>query len=389
MGRFHFESANAETVSAELIRLRNVVAVSNKNIREVKNCLTASKGFGIEEVREQIERQFAAGAVICDRLDSGCVVINDIKAIIEKYDTLVFSTVFIDEIAYIKNNTSSNGSFDNVFRQYFCDTSEIMNKYINGATVISQIKAAFMETIKNSSYEKYLIKKSIKNIINTTSNDIVIKKPLKKYMDQRGDIETILSLFNDDYPKNPIGKAYKELKFDIDILNTLINDYTNNMEYLNSLESALSQSGFDKGVLHVVMDEIRDDYNNKYAAALNDTFKYGLQTIATEAFKLNPIGKTVLTVLDITELADNTGDSKMDYAAIITYEQEALNSYGQLANKINSGNYTEQELVDFNNMFEICRNIEIIKYETASDFVLGDDYKNSQEAINFYKNLKM
>ena len=137
------------------------------------------------------------------------------------------------------------------------------------------------------------------------------------------------------------------------------------------------------------MNDLRSEYDNKYLAACKKVLGDSMEKLISGALETNIIGATVIKTLDILELVDDKSNDKMEYAAIKTYEKDAMSAYASLGEKINSGNYTEQDLADFYNMFELCRNMEINKYEAALKFVDSEDYNICQEAIKYYSDLTL
>lgn len=390
MSRFHFDEGVADTVVASL---GNVYQNMNDCINALNNIsfeLCDYEGFNIDYAIESIDDEKNIKFRVCtSTIETGINILNLVSERVGFYGQIANSQESIKIVNYVNENKQYNRK-NNVFTKYNGETSHFTEKYCyNFGTVISQMKTSFEQTIKEGSYEKYLIKKSIKDLIAATAEDYSFSMPMNEFMEGKDDIETLMSAFNDKYKSNPFGKLYKEAKYDANIVVTLMNDYNDNMEYLNSLERSLAASGYDSKILNVVMNGIRNDFNNKYLAVAEDVLTYGFEKLVKDGIKTTTIGKAVLTTLDIMEMADQKGGNKMDYSAILNYEKDAFSAYKNLAEKIHNGNYSKQDLADYNNMFELCRNMEINKYKAAMDFVDNDDYKICQEAIKYYTNLTL
>jgi len=390
MSRFHFDESAADTVAVSLGGIMQNIGDCVEPLNRISLELCDYEGFNIGYAIESINEEKNTKFRICiNTLERGYSVLNYVKERVSFYGQLAASQRNIDTLKYIENN-SRNGKLSNIFREYNSATAHFTDKYCyNFGTVVSQIKTSFVETFKNGSYEKYLIKKTIRDLIATTSGDYKFSNPAKDFMKFAGNKDLLFSAFDEKYPKSGFLKYAKEADYDIKIIALLMNDYSDNMEYLNSLERSLLASGFDSKILTSVMNDLRSEYDDKYLAACKKVLGDSIEKLVSGALENNPIGATVITTLDILELVDDKSTDKMDYVAIKTYESDAMLAYASLGEKINSGNYTEQDLADFRNMFELCRNMEISKYEAALKFVDSEDYKICQEAIKYYSDLTL
>lgn len=390
MSRFHFDESAADTIAASLSgviqNIRDCVEPLNSISLQLCDYDGFNIGYAIESINEEKNVKFR---VCINTLESGYNVLNYVKERVSFYSQLAVSQSNIDILKYIEKN-SHNGKLNNIFDEYNSETAHFTDKYCyNFGTVVSQIKTSFVETFKNGSYEKYLIKKTIRDLIATTAGDYKFSNPAKDFMKFAGNKDLLFSAFDKEYPKSGFLKYAKEADYDVKIIASLMNDYSDNMEYLNSLERSLLASGFDSKTLISVMNDLRSEYDNKYLAACKKVLEDNMEKLISGALETNIIGATVIKTLDILELVDDKSNDKMEYAAIKTYERDAMSAYASLGEKINSGNYTEQDLADFYNMFELCRNMEINKYEAALKFVDSEDYNICQEAIKYYSDLTL
>lgn len=82
-------------------------------------------------------------------------------------------------------------------------------------------------------------------------------------------------------------------------------------------------------------------------------------------------------------------DSQKTFVAMQTYSANVSASLEKLGNKITSGDYTQQDLADFKNMFELAKSMRVKMYESALDFTAGEEKAICEEALNYYNNLTM
>ncbi|MCX4374922.1 MAG: hypothetical protein OSJ61_01995 [Lachnospiraceae bacterium] len=334
MSRFHFDESTADTVTSSFCgiiqNIRDCVNALNNISMELCDYEGFNIGYAIESINDEKNVKFR---FCINSLERGYNVLNYVKERVSFYGQLAASQRNIDTLKYIENN-SRNGKLSNIFREYNSATAHFTDKYCyNFGTVVSQIKTSFVETFKNGSYEKYLIKKTIRDLIATTSGDYKFSNPAKDFMKFAGNKDLLFSAFDEKYPKSGFLKYAKEADYDVKIIALLMNDYSDNMEYLNSLERSLLASGFDSKVLTSVMNDLRSEYDDKYLAACKKVSGDSIEKLVSVALENNPIGATVITTLDILELVDDKSTDKMDYVAIKTYESDAMLAYASLGKK--------------------------------------------------------
>jgi len=191
-------------------------------------------------------------------------------------------------------------------------------------------------------------------------------------------------------------KYLKEAKFDIKIIAILASDYSINLEYLASLERTLQSTGMDTEVLNKVMSAMRNDYQNKYLDAVKQMSVQAIKSLSEEALKAYvPGGELVMSIKKYSDIYMNindggkTMDSQKTFVAMQTYSANVSASLEKLGNKIASGDYTQQELADFKNMFELAKSMRVKMYESALEFTAGEEKATCEEALNYYKNLTM
>ena len=324
MSKFHFDETVMDVTASELGTVKDSIDNGVSIILNTGLTIGLQKGFSVEGIFSDLSAEKDKLKYCGERLEEGRNVVTEIKNKISTCNALASS---LEKRAILNYVELCNGRPSDVFRKYNYE-NDFAEKYLSGFDAfkisVSQIKTAALDTIKHGSYERELLCQNIASIIGMSVNDISISIPLsdldKEYLELRKDIDGIVENFNSKYKSNPLCKYYSQLKKDVKLLNYLINDYTDNMEYLESLERTLSASGYESDMVRVVINDIKNDYNNKYEVALGDMISTGVESLATTAIKQSPVGKAVFMTLDIMEFADRKSDEKMDYAAITAYE---------------------------------------------------------------------
>lgn len=406
MSRFHFDKNAITEASSKLDKICMDLSFEYIKFDPLILIVEQCDGFFVEQAAEVLrsERQMLLGFI--DSVKKGQTALNEITAKVEFYSDMVDSEKLRHIVDYA--NAQDPDKLSKMFYIFNAETSFIPEKYFKGVKsfgiAFSQIKTVVLDSIKGGSYEKELLERNLAKIIGSVSENGTFKDFLsgdseemgeflsfsEKYLDYTKDVDGFFKKFCEKYKGNPLIKVYGNIKNDVKLVEYLVNDYSKNMEYLNSLERTLEASGYNKGIVDVVMNEIKQDYNNKYFAAISNFATDTFMSFSEGALEATPIGSGVLLTLDIMEFIDVESDSKMDYAIINSYENDMFFSYEKLEKTIQSGNYTEQDLMDYENMFNFIKTMETQKFNSALDFVKGESDKEiCERAIDYYSNLTM
>lgn len=406
MSRFYFDKNAITGASSKLGKTCSALSFEYFKfdflISNVEHC----EGFEVEQAAEVLRAEKQMLFSFIDSVKRGQTALNEITAKVELYSKMADSEKLRNIVDYA--NAQDPNKLPNMFYIFNVEASFIPEKYFTGwsawGVIFSQIKTALLDTIKGGSYEKELLERNLAKIIGKASENGTLKDFLsgdseemgellsfsEKYLDYTKDVDGFFKKFCEEYKGNPITNVYGSIKNDVKLVEYLVNDYSKNMEYLNSLERTLEASGYDKGIVDVVMNEIKQDYNNKYFAAISNFTTDTFMSFSEGALEATPIGRGVLLTLDIMEFIDIESDSKMDYAIIRAYENDMFFSYEKLEKTIKSGNYTEQDLMDYENMFNFIKTMETQKFNSALDFVKGESDKEiCERAVDYYSNLTM
>lgn len=398
MSRFHFDESAANSLENELKGMVMRMAGISILLQNAELLLIGSDGFNIDYVTECINEEKKRLNLCGEEIQNGVNVLNSVRERVNFYTQFANSSQTVNVLNYVRNNTAPNGTYINPFYEYSSD--RIAEKYFggdNGWFVWSQTWDAFWDTIFNNGYERAIVYETLRSVIDgmneTNSIPDYIGKILDKYeLNQYGSVASLTKELSGIEGFSNIMKYAGEARFDLNMIKLLASDYSINLQYLDSIENTLKETGMDNKVLNDVMTSLRFDYENKYIDALKQTVKKGTITLAEELFKTSKVGKAVLDVRDYVNNFSDGGkanDSRKNFIAITTYSNNMANACEKLGDKIASGSYTQQDIIDFENLFNVTKNLKIKQYTAALDFVDGDDIHYCSEAIDYYQNLSI
>lgn len=399
MSRFHFDEGAAETVMSYFGGIMQNIRDCANALNNISMELNDYEGFNIRYAIESINEEKNVKFRVCiNTLETGYNVLRSIQERVAFYSQLADSSQTAIVLDYVQNNTAPNGTYINPFYKY--SSADITEKYFsdgNGWFIWSQTWDAFWNGIFNNGYERAIVYETLRSVIDgmNEANSIpdYIGKILDKYeLNQYGSAASLTKELSEMEGFSNIMKYAAEARFDLNMIKLLASDYSINLQYLNSIENALKQTGMDNKILNDVMTSLEFDYEHKYIDALKQTVKKGTISLAEECFKTLPGGKAVLDVKDyVNNFVDGgkANDSRKNFIAITTYSNNMANACEKLGDKIASGNYTQQDIIDFENLFNVTKNLKIKQYTSALDFVSEDDVQYCNEAINYYQNLSI
>lgn len=398
MSRFHFDESAADSVETELKGIVMRMAGISIFLQNAELLLIGSEGFDIGYITECINDEKKKLNLCGEKIQNGVSVLNAVRDRINFYTQLADSSQNVIVLNYIHDNTAPNGTYINPFYEYSSD--HIAEKYFgrgNGLFIWSQTWDAFWDTIFNNGYERAIVYETLRSVIDGMNevNSIpdYIGKILDKYeLNQYDSVASLTNELSGIEGFSNIMKYAGEARFDLNMIKLLASDYSINLQYLDSIENALKQTGMDNKILNDVMTSLRFDYEHKYIDALKQTVKKGTISLAEGYFKTLQGGKAVLDIRDYVNNVSDGGkanDSRKNFIAITTYSNNMANACEKLGDKIASGNYTQQDIIDFENLFNATKNLKIKQYTAALDFVDEDDVHYCNEAIDYYQNLSI
>ena len=406
MSRFHFDDNIMENAAASLKAVNQVLGGCLMELILKKTDVQREKGYNINEICNKLGNENDKLKYCCERIVEGAEVINQIKSIAAQYDNKAMYAG-AEVVQYVEAN-SINNRYQDPFFKYTTANSDIVEKYISSNIwnfVRSQTYDAFWATLTRGGYEQSIVYESLRSVIDSLNPDNSIQNQLAGILNKYdlNEIESNVNLAKEKVDElinvdglSDLVKYLKEAKFDIKIIAILASDYSINLEYLASLERTLQSTGMDTEVLNKVMSAMRNDYQNKYLDAVKQMSVQAIKSLSEEALKAYvPGGELVMSIKKYSDIYMNindggkTMDSQKTFVAMQTYSANVSASLEKLGNKITSGDYTQQDLADFKNMFELAKSMRVKMYESALDFTAGEEKAICEEALNYYNNLTM
>lgn len=178
--------------------------------------------------------------------------------------------------------------------------------------------------------------------------------------------------------KKTIGK-YADGVEAIDVASQMIgrvmNDYTEDLEYLESIEQALISSGYNKDVVNDTIQTIKYNYNNQAISALTIGFNKLCEEGTGELIDTYlPTLNLFLAAKDLGCAVSGLGDKTDNLEMIYTtqhYSGSLIQEYENYANIIRTGEYTQDDVDKCNTYFELARNAKIQEYEAMVNLYEG------------------
>ena len=163
--------------------------------------------------------------------------------------------------------------------------------------------------------------------------------------------------------------AVEELQIWTDVVSRLLNDYTEDLKYLEMLKVVLREQGTQPEIIDKVVDEMISEYENQVAYAAKriaeDIRDKGIDAV----FGDTQVGSLLFLFMDFKDLGcDLSGlsDHVENYEVIYStqhYSAALISKYEEYANKIRSGVYTQEDVEQCNAYFKLARNAKIQEYE--------------------------
>lgn len=185
-----------------------------------------------------------------------------------------------------------------------------------------------------------------------------------------------------------VGK-YFEFVDAIDIttqmIGKLVNDYTEDLKVLEYIKTAMIEQGYDQQVVNDTIARLEWEYKDNAGAALVT----GLNKLVEEGFDMSfeLISKEVSSLLSLFLASKDIGclisglNGQTDNLEIIYttqhYSYSLIDQYEFYANKIRSGDYTQEDLDNCKVYFDLARNAKIQEYEAIINL-----YKEALETVD-------
>ena len=242
----------------------------------------------------------------------------------------------------------------------------------------------FMGIFSKDGYNEKIVREQLNIIISSViSADTSAQTVMKEYDTAKETVETLIEQYLDNEDKNGAFKSFveaiggiaavKELaKSCPQLLDYLFSDYTKGLEIINDIARTCDRSG--SAEMRAAVERLREEYQSKWKGLLHEAKDFSVDMISALSEKgikdwiKEEIGDTLvlLTVLDITGIEDKVdGSHKLIALKKIVYELQ--NAYEEAIEKVNSGNYTAEDLTYAENIFNMQKEATKSVYETYRD----------------------
>ena len=341
-----FLSQGLEFVADESIASENKVWASFTNIP--KSVLSGEKIIGNYNITAEFIKNSNNGAHAFAIAWNGDWVEN-LKGVIggigskitgqdmEMWDTLPEKMVRDSLTQYISELLKE----DHLFNQYMDDWNNALNSKAYG-DCMKYIKTAMKagETISEAT-----IADICRNADGVSDGELLLK-----IMTQKHNLDFIKEL--SDKLDNTLGvwdDATKSIEVSTELLQKVFTDYTKDIFILETIRQALLDGGYSNETVNSVVDQMLWEYRNQYMSAAIDGIEKLADMGIDEVIKLAG-GSTLesfIAVKDIGSIVsglDDQADALSTIYATQQYSSALVDKYEQYAEKIRSGNYTEDDV---------------------------------------------
>lgn len=389
MSRFHFDEGAADTVAASLGGIMQNIGDCVEPLNRISLELCDYDGFNIGYAIESINEEKNVKFRVCiNTLEMGYNVLSYVKERVSAYSNLAnagnikpFENLDID---YLNHKIAEYGhDFDRQASGIYQSISRAVNLDFSNPEV-EGLWAGLSATVENLGVdeESYKILLDIidGDVFDDTKDFASMLKKLAGYADKTG------NKYLEQYAKvlSGINNVQAISKEGLAILG---GKYIAVQKYLDTM----SESYKDDSVLQLMVDSMRFTYEDQYGSFVIWSLGYGTEKVVDYA--LSKVGKKAFGSylsgvgysLDLSGkiLGFNDLDSsyrKLDGMEILRYENKK--AYDNALEKLQSGNYTQEDINNANNLFDIYKQTLITEYETMLEV---EKYKYENES-NYWIN---
>lgn len=284
-------------------------------------------------------------------------------------------------VSYVTNNENYMGFYSfNYFATFSSNRNTLIDALIISANdTLGEVK----ELIKGSTYRRKVIKDSLGEILKNLSDNSIKGD---KIPDEVKDLVKVIKMGKDikKFEKfQPLFEAYDKIGDAIDLTNFSVeqlefwfNDYSTNLDYLNSLKTALISSGASDADIEAVIDDLRITYTYKWLGTLRDvTYEVfdkltdkivssGVDLFTGGLYSVVDLGKDI--AMEITNM-DDLGDNLINLYALENYKKNLTSSYEYYKEIIKNNNYSENDVIQCQKMFDLSKAVILKEYNLMYD----------------------
>lgn len=383
MSKFHFNESAMSEVAASLSSVSGTISIEHLLLLSRLSNNKTQNGFGIENSLSALQDVINCDFGLLERLHASADAIASIISSISSHCIYVVDdNGELTSIASLKNPLKDfNGRELNALNaRYSHDTEKITGQFLDviidatGLNVsnIDKDAAVFIsgldDVLGNLGVDENAYGEIYSFLKETSSDGNSIDE-----MEWQGKIATMA--FDEKFPKSfsTILKGVNDINdFTMECLSVAAGKYVAVSKYLDTLYD--SYNGNEK--MQMIIDSYRFTYEDKYGAMVLWVLKEGGNHTTSEVIK--KIEKFALkdaaSYLQATNLSFKITNKVLKYDDITTaynklngvdnIRKQAENSYNQLFEKIQKGNYTQEDINNANNLFDIYKEASISEYKS-------------------------
>lgn len=386
MSRFHFDESAADSVETELKGIVMRMAGISIFLQNAELLLIGSEGFDIGYITECINDEKKKLNLCGEKIQNGVNILNYVRERVLTYSNLAnakninpFENVDTD---YLNHKVAEYGhDFDRQVSGIYQSISRAVNlDFSNPET--QGLWAGLNATIENLGVdeENYKILLDIidGDIINDTKDFASMLKKIWSYADKTG------NEYLKRYAKI-LGRINNVQAFSKEGLAILGGKYIAVQKYLDTM----SETYETDSVLQLMVESMRFTYEDQYGSFVIWSLGYGtkkgvdylLSKVGEKAFGsyLSGVGYSLDLSGKILGFDDlDSAYRKLDGMEILRYENKK--AYDTAWEKLQSSRYTQEDIDNANNLFDVYKQTLITEYETMIEI---EKFKYENESNYF------
>lgn len=194
-----------------------------------------------------------------------------------------------------------------------------------------------------------------------------------------------------------LGTLLKYGQEGVETIEILLNDYSSTLESLESLKKGLEITGGNELIIDYI-DELIFEYNNKFGLVVDNVVDFAFDEaidLGGETLSMATPGNLLSYANSAHEIIWNVGglEEKGDILASLyasnQYSDDVVIAYEHYANKLRSGQYTEEDYSTCKNLFLFVQEMKIQEYQNIKVFSTKDSYDYIDEQIVTLNSLQM
>lgn len=407
MNKYYVNTTELEKSKSKFKNIKNDLHDSKIQIGKCKLLLCAQQGFGIENVRRDVNTLYKQVADVEEDMKEFADFLSRLISCVneaEKDNVRILERVDFDfNVQYRPENTRVedliiNSPQKDKFVEWFKDTNnwfghpaldiELTKKYWNTLNFGDKIALGWGEHInviweilsenlrdinsyratenalKNWDVDRNL--RVLEGILKSIDEDSLPKEI--KMFDTKQDKAIFMQFIKAyDATLGETAKKYFEFidwsLFSLEQLQYIFGNYEADIKYLENLKAALSYSEIHNQNMLVAIDKLIEQYQNEFFASIQRTSdKIGqdvLKDLLKEEIPIYKIANLIANMSGFTDYSEDLNDIAVTTAQRMSFGSAFL----KLHEKFSSGDYTAEDLEQYKTSFEFLKATAIKEYE--------------------------